>query len=231
MAIKTKVTSDLHGYLPNVRGKFDLMLICGDVCPAHDHYYAYQAEWLVNDFAEWIMSLSFNDKNSKVVMIPGNHDWAFEKFDGFKEELYENTKGRLVVLINEEYVFEKGSDSLSIFGTPYCKQFFNWAFMLPDELLQVKYSTIPYGCDILLTHDAPDINGLGTISQGFQNGVNAGNKLLATEVMEKHPRYLFCGHIHSGNHKLFEHEGIKMANVSYVDERYEPVNKILKVEI
>ena len=40
--IKIQVTSDLHGYLPEITKEFDLLLICGDVCPAHDHYYAFQ---------------------------------------------------------------------------------------------------------------------------------------------------------------------------------------------
>ena len=43
--IKTNVTSDLHGILPPYVEEFDLMLICGDVCPAHDHYFSFQKEW------------------------------------------------------------------------------------------------------------------------------------------------------------------------------------------
>lgn len=231
-----KVISDTHGYLPTDIGEFDLLLIGGDVCPAHDHYYGYQKGWLVNEFAEWINSLQFKDQDSRVVMIPGNHDFAFDNFEYFKDELSEATNERLEVLINEEYSFygtdkDGNKKTLSIFGTPYCKIFFNWAFMLPNEDLKEKYDEIPYGVDVLLTHDAPDLNGLGVISEGYTKGVNAGSKVLADAVIEKRPRYVFCGHIHSGNHNFCEYEGIKMANVSYVNERYQPVNKPLEIEI
>ena len=224
--MKIKVTSDTHGYLPSNIGSFDLLLICGDICPAHDHYYDFQSEWVLNEFTEWVNKLSFNDDKSKIVLIPGNHDFCFQVFDRFKDELYKRTNGRLVVLINEAYEHE----GLSIFGTPYCKIFFNWAFMLPDDKLREKYSEIPYNCDILMCHDAPDIKGLGMINEGYHMGTNAGNVVLAEAVREKKPKYVFCGHIHSGNHDMFEYEGMKMANVSYIDESYKPMYNILEFD-
>ena len=36
--IKIIAFSDPHGQLPIITEPFDLMLIGGDVCPAHDHY-------------------------------------------------------------------------------------------------------------------------------------------------------------------------------------------------
>jgi hypothetical protein len=38
---------------------------------------------------------------------------------------------------------------------------------------------------------------------------------------------VFAGHIHSGNHKYEEYEGMLMANVALVDESYDPVNNVL----
>ena len=49
---------------------------------------------------------------------------------------------------------------------------------------------------------------------------DAGNPWLADEIMRKHPKYTFCGHIHSGEHRLMTLDDMKMANVSLVDERY-----------
>ena len=231
-----KVISDTHGYLPSDIGKFDLLFICGDVCPAHDHYYEYQKKWLLNEFSKWVNSLEYNDALSMVVMVPGNHDFAFQDFYRFNDELYKETDYKLKVLINDEYTFcgknkDGKNETFSIFGTPYCKVFFNWAFMLPDGILMDKYDEIPYGVDFLLCHDAPDINGLGYINEGPNAGNNAGNEILADAILEKRPRYVFCGHIHSGNHNFFEYEGIKMANVSYVNERYKPSNNVLEFEI
>ena len=37
-------SSDFHGWLPEITRPFDLMLLAGDLEPAHDHYYEYQRE-------------------------------------------------------------------------------------------------------------------------------------------------------------------------------------------
>lgn len=226
------IFSDPHGGLPKIESPFDLLLIGGDVSPAHDHYYSFQKEWFMTDFADWINSLPFNpdplfEPFSKVVMIGGNHDCFLERITKHEiAEFNKKTGNRVVILKNEEYDWEylddNGINSLKIFGTPYCKIFGNWSFMVNNDKLKEKYSKMPYNCDILLSHDAPDINGLGMICNGYYRGTNAGNVILANEIMEKKPRFVFCGHIHSGNHNLEQVDNIWMANVSYVDERYEP---------
>lgn len=222
------VTSDLHGYLPQIK-PFDFLFICGDICPAHDHYYNFQIEWFQNEFAEWINSLSYKDENSKVIFIGGNHDFVLERIK--KNDLaifYEKTNNRAVYLKNETYKI-KGKDEngeekeLTIFGTPYVKIFGRWAFMLPDDKLREKYNKCLENVDIILSHDSPTINNLGLISEGSQKGTDAGNKVLDELIERVHPKYFFSGHIHSGNHILSEYQGTKMVNVSYVDEFYSPL--------
>ena len=234
------ITSDTHGNLPKITTPFDLLLICGDISPAHDHYYAYQINWFQHNFAEWINTLPFKDVWSKVVLIGGNHDYQLERIS--KEEIRcfnIETNNRVVILKNEEYVHEylteDGIKTLKIFGTPYCKIFGNWFFMVSDEKLRDKYSFIPEDCDILLSHDAPDICDLGVISSGRYANENAGNKILAEAIVEKKPKYAFCGHIHSGNHMLTKMNDTWFANVSYVSEGYQPYypdeEGILKIKI
>ena len=46
----------------------------------------------------------------------------------------------------------------------------------------------------------------------------------------KKPKYVFCGHIHSGNHNMQEINGTFFANVSYVDESYSPTNNIFSFD-
>ena len=230
------VISDTHGYLPKIETPFDLLLICGDISPAHDHYYGYQINWFQHEFADWINTLPFKNEWSKVVLIGGNHDFSLERISN--EELrcfYITTNYRVIVLKNEEYNYEyltdEGIKYLKIFGTPYCKIFGNWAFMISNEKLEEKYSFIPEDCDILISHDAPDINNLGMISMGHYSGENAGNVPLANAIKEKKPKYAFCGHIHSGNHNLEKIDDTWMANVSYVNELYYPDHKILHIKI
>lgn len=230
------VTSDPHGKLPIIKDQFDLLLMAGDICPAHDHYWDYQINWFQHDFAKWVNSLPFKNEKSKIVIIPGNHDFFMERVEDVHIKCFQiTTNHRSIILRNQEYDYEydteKGKKYLKIFGTPYCKIFYNWAFMLPDDKLKLAYSNIPDNCDILLTHDAPDINNLGLIQEGPYAGTNAGNKVLAEAIKEKKPKYCFCGHIHSGNHNLEKVNNTYMANVSYINERYKPSYDILKMKI
>lgn len=233
-------SSDFHGNLPVIKDKFDLFLVCGDICPAHDQYYSFQKEWILTEFVDWVNSLPFRNEWSRVVMTGGNHDFALERFgDNEKAQLLKKTNGRCVFLKNNDYAFEwmdenEGIKKLTIFGTSYCHQFGNWAFMMDDDRLKEKYDLCPDNVDIFISHDSPDLNGLGTIYyskvDGAEYGRNVGNKPLAEAILKKKPRYFFSGHIHTGSHDLEDVEGIKMANVSLLDERYDVTYPILEIE-
>ena len=55
---------------------------------------------------------------------------------------------------------------------------------------------------------------------------NLGSKSLLEAVKRTNPKYVLFGHIHSGNHNIvsgcFNNKITNFANVSYVDEKYEP---------
>lgn len=234
--MKTIVLSDLHGYLPLITEGFDLMLICGDICPVdRPHTNAVQKDWIFSEFVGWVNQLPFKNGGSRVVMCAGNHDRFFEGVSKTNRlELSVKTGHRLKYLDNEEYIYEYLDDEgnlkdYRIFGCPYCKVFGNWAFM--RENLDKYYSYIPEGLDFLICHDAPDVNGLGEIKAGRWAGENAGNPVLAKYVKEAKPKYCFNGHIHSGTHEMFEEDGTKFCNVSIMDESYNPVYKPLVLNI
>jgi Icc-related predicted phosphoesterase len=230
-----KAFSDGHGNLPIITDEFDLLVIAGDITPAQWGYYnpRVQKEWLLDEFKTWVENLPFKNTWSKVFLVPGNHDCLFENLmDGERIELEHAFNGRVKILIHEEYIFDAiddlmGERNIRIFGTPYCKVFGNWAFMRYDSFLTEKFNEIPEGIDILITHDPPALNDLGKISQGRQRGKQAGNEILAKRLLEVKPKHVFAGHIHSGNHKYEEYEGMLMANVALVDESYDPVNNVL----
>ena len=77
--MKFLATSDIHGYLPNITEEFDLLMICGDICPATDHSIYYQENWIKTIFTQWINSLPYKTTWSKVILVPGNHDFWFER--------------------------------------------------------------------------------------------------------------------------------------------------------
>lgn len=231
--MKIAVTSDLHGYLPDWKselGGVELLLICGDIMPLDIQINMVKSrEWLIGPFWDWIEELPVE----KCYFIPGNHDFIFERS---RSEMYsvfpEFTKSTLLCNDYTEHISNDGN-IYKIFGTPYCKYFGNWAFMRDDSKLLEYYSLIPENLDILISHDAPRLDNLGCIMEEGNRwyGTEAGNKVLADVVMLKKPRYCFCGHIHSGNHTLQDIDGIKAANTSAVNEKYQLVYKPLIVDI
>ena len=52
-----------------------------------------------------------------------------------------------------------------------------------------------------------------------------------TAIIEKRPRLVFCGHIHTGQHGGVDFEGSRTYNVSRLDERYEIAYEVTRVEI
>lgn len=235
-----KAVSDIHGNLPKIEGEFDLLLIAGDITPALWGYYSksVQWDWIIDEFKLWIDSLPYRTSWSKVFIVPGNHDKVFENLSNPERlELQLKLGGRCELLIHEEKIFteiteDNKSIDYRIFGTPYCKMFGSWAFMKYDSFLKERFNEIPEGLDFLVTHDPPTLNDMGKITQGRQKGKEAGNELLSKRILEVKPKFVFSGHIHSGNHNLEEIEGIQMANVAYVDENYDPWDReILTIEI
>lgn len=230
------VTSDLHGILPEVE-PCDVFLICGDILPLNVQTNSKKSyKWLVNTFVPW----AIKQPCKHIVFIAGNHDFWFENHGAEEPDMYnmfhKPTDGKLIYLHNKAWEYEHEVEpwvykKYKIFGTPYCKMFGNWAFMREPETLERLYERIPSDCDILISHDAPKMLGLGEIHDGAWAGENAGNPQLADEIMRKQPKYNFCGHIHSGVHELQDFNGMKFANVSLVGEDYEVHHKPLYLNV
>ena len=55
------------------------------------------------------------------------------------------------------------------------------------------------------------------IPPGRWTPINAGNE--AKAIIDKKPKYAFCGHIHEGNHWLLD--AGETANVSILDDSYD----------
>lgn len=224
---KIGVTSDLHGFLPEVE-PVDLFMICGDIMPLEIQCNMPKSEkWLKGPFSTWANNLPAE----KVIFIAGNHDFWFETYTATNkpQEIFSGDK--IVYLKDNFYTYNHEDKNYLIYGTPYCKLFGMWAFMTDPTGLAEIYSNIPYGCDILLTHDAPKMLDLGMIKDGKWAGEDAGNPILADEILRKQPRYNFCGHIHSGEHELQDFNNMQFANVSLVGEDYKIHNTPLYLDI
>lgn len=215
--------SDLHGELPYAKESSEITLICGDIVPLSIQRNISESKlWLKTEFAYWAK----NWPCDKIFFIAGNHDFVFDGHMSYNDimELSINSNNKLWYLQNNSVIYtDREGKDYTIFGTPYGHIFREWAFMLPDEELAIKYADIPENVDILLSHDAADINNLGLVPPSIWHpeSLNVGNTVLAEAVKLKKPKYYFCGHVHDGNHKVEIIDNTLMANVSLLNDSYQ----------
>lgn len=205
---KICITSDLHGHLPEIPD-CDLLLLCGDYSPNPDSELA----WLEKSFKPWINELS---RRMTVVGCAGNHDIAFE-----------NMK-QLIPKMNWVYLEDSGFEfnGLKIWGSPHQPVFFNWAFNKEEHQLRKYWNLIPYNIDILITHGPP----YKILDMSPYGNKNVGSYTLAEKVFDVRPRVHAFGHIHF-SYGIEEKEKIKFINAALCDERYNPVNPVVEIEL
>ena len=231
--MKICAISDMHGILDFDIKPCDILCICGDIVPLKVQYYLEGTlKWLAKEFIPWCEK----QPCEKVFLIAGNHDLVAQNHPDDWEAMFNDTK--ITYLLDKEVEYTKETEdnyeSIRIYGTPWCHQFYNWAFMTSDKNLEKIYSKIPYKVDILLTHDCP----YGTSDIILQEDVpwyngktHIGCHPLGDAVDEKKPNIHFCGHLHSCTHVPQQRGETMVTNVSVVNEHYERVYDPLYMEI
>lgn len=152
------------------------------------------------------------------VLIPGNHDWGFEKMpDFYKHECQE----RGISLLMDEMV---ELDGIKIYGSGITPYFCNWAFnRMPGPEIQTHWDKIPSGMDIIITHGpAYQILDMNMLSQ------NCGCDQLLSKLLEVKPKAHICGHLHE-NYGVKEFMGIKFHNVALCNEAYRIAEKPMEI--
>lgn len=208
----------LHGHYPKLEGG-DILIITGDLT-ANDTIQGYQ------EFFEWFCTQNY----SKKIFISGNHDnQSMSQFDWGDERI--------------DYLCDSGTEfeGLTIWGAPWTPWFSGVnpkckAFMKSDSQLSKHWEKIPQKIDILITH-GPAFGILDGIPQEDGTLYHAGSKSLFgwLKYVER-PRYHIFGHIHEayGQEEHFPTYNNKMmisANCSCVNERYESVNKPIRITL
>lgn len=208
--MKICAISDQHGYLPNI-SKCDIFIIGGDICPVNNHKIKFQREWLLREFNPWIKNI---DAKYKFIVF-GNHDFIGQEQPDIKYSL------NCVVLYHEVIEIE----GIKIWGSPWTRKFFDWAFNMSAKDLYKLHKNIPK-CDIIVTHGPPygfgdivnrSIKKDGIVIKRWQT--NAGSPGLIRNILQNEPKLVIGGHLHSGNgvRKL---GNTTIANVSIVNEAY-----------
>ena len=212
--------SDLHGNLTGLDPHdADIVVIAGDVAPMKGW-----GIWHINDQVKWVNQkfAAWCEKYPKAefVVIPGNHD-LFAQRDDVPTKLM---LPRNVHFIVDGVVEVKG---VRIAGSPWIPPISGrWAFEANDEAdLARHFKWIPEGVDILVTHTPPFVEGWNVDVSLQTQSPHFGSRALAAAIARAKPKLVFCGHIHTGDHRVHElvhADGLitKIYNVSRLDEDY-----------
>lgn len=230
--MKILATSDMHGNLDGINlDGIDVAFFAGDIAPLRGLSYwdVYdQLEWMNTDFRSFCMSWP----NTKIVFVPGNHDF----FPLAKEKCKKTNANDLSLKLasNTTMLLDSIADvnGLKVYGTPWVPIInHRWAFEAYPDLLKKKFSAIPYGLDVLLVHSPPRFGHLDVSLEYGAESDKFGSHELAEEIAAKEPKMCFCGHIHSGSHEMAKLCNTEVWNVSRVNESYEIAYDPLVVDI
>lgn len=223
--MKIVALSDMHGQLNVDVESCDIVCICGDIVPLSvQRNDSFTFQWLRERFIPWCNDIECEH----VLLVGGNHDFGLYNRPDLVKKEFEGTK--IHYLFDEEFIYtdEEGKE-FKFYGSPWCHQFYNWAFMnyTDEELLDV-FDNIPNDVDVLLTHDAP--YGYSDIVEHKPEHI--GCPALRDKVLEKCPRILFHGHLHTADHEeVVMPNGTSVYNVSILNEAYHIAYKPLILNI
>ncbi|MDX8153040.1 metallophosphoesterase [Patulibacter brassicae] len=195
---------DLHGHLPPVPD-CDVLVLAGDLTPAHDHDPAFQRTWLDTTFRAWLAAAPAGH----VVAIAGNHDFLFERAPVDVPELP-------WTYLEDEHAEVAG---LVFWGSPWTPWFFDWAFNAPrgddeEAFLRERCATAPDRLDVAVVHGPPRGYGDRTAA-----GLDVGSRAFLDLVDDRRPALALFGHIHEGRGR-WQRDGTILANVAAVDLEY-----------
>jgi Icc-related predicted phosphoesterase len=154
-----------------------------------------------------------------IILVPGNHDFAFEQDPrGMKEEC----EDRGIILLNDSGVTAK---DIKIWGSPVQPWFHNWAFNRQRGAeIDKHWDLIPKDTEILITHGPPaDILDMTTYADGSPRG-GVGCEMLAKRIPKLQVKLHVFGHIHEGR-GVTARGDCTFVNASFLDQMYYPQAK------
>jgi predicted phosphodiesterase len=223
-------THGLHDFMSSPLPKSDVLIHSGDCTNVGK-------EDEIIEFLNWFNGL---EGYKHKIFIAGNHDFGFEnnrmRHMGelpYLERLVEEgklPKLNCVYLEDSEYVInsDEFSKPIKIYGSPWQPEFYNWAFNLPRNgvELQEKWDLIPVDTNILITH-GPAYGHLDISPRGH---IRVGCELLTMRINEIKPLIHSFGHIHHSR-GIKETSDTLYINSCICNERYKPKNPPITINI
>ena len=146
-------------------------------------------------------------------MIAGNHDFCFEKYP---DECRSILSDAGIIYLEDEAI---ELDGVVFYGIPWTPIFRDWAFMASPDGLAERWSHVPHGTDVLISHGPP--RGILDVTE---DGESVGSVAHRARVRTIRPKLNVFGHIHEtyGSERHYE---VDYVNATLVNFQYEMVNQ------
>lgn len=190
--------------------------------------------------ATWLKGIKTSHQFKDIVVIDGNHDWLGERDPGLMRSLIE--EAGCIYLDHQA----KEIQGLKFFGSGYTPEFCNWSKNVErGPALARLWAQIPDDTQILVTHgpskgrldrvkepDESDYHGIYGMSIRYKE-VQVGCADLRNRISELKDLIVHTyGHIHVwGGQTEKGADGITYCNASVCNERYEPNNSPIVLDI
>ena len=227
-------THSLQDLMSHPIPKGDILIHSGDISNKG-------GEKDVTNFVHWFQNIEGFDSK---IFIAGNHDFCFERVNqpyhkGDYDWLHnlmspENLlQSNVTYLEDSELIIESPefSKPIKFYGSPWQPNFYDWAFNLPrmGEEMKSKWDMIPDDTDVLITHGPPQ--EIRDFVDNWRSPMNVGCELLRYQVENRiKPLLHVFGHIHGAYGAAYVKDTLYV-NASTCDERYEPINKPIVVDL
>lgn len=232
--MKIVCASDIHGLWNEVEWPAgDVLILAGDIL----HNYASGRGCDIECGAQLheldMLGEFLAPKYKSIVIVPGNHDWVFQRAHS-KDKAREICANHLINLLIDEGV---EIDGIKFWGSPWQPFFYDWAFNFPnpheDEARAHAHTIktwdmIPTETQVLITHGPP----LNTLDKCW-DGRRVGCKYLAQRVAELVRYNLFLhvfGHIHHSAGSMIV-DRCRFVNAAILNEEYAVDNKPTVIEL
>lgn len=231
--MKAIAISDIHGHLPEITKQADILCIAGDFSPLKAQRNAPQMlSWTKKKFMPWIDSLPVGH----VILVAGNHDFVMQNSVHEPQMMEIFNQNEKLIYLEDRTISLEGK---IIYGSPWVIGPAGWAFY--DRELIKTTNTMPWDADLCIFHQPLHDQGNGTVMIPPSWELDAlypdfGSVALDHLCYTRKPKMVVTGHVHTGNHSICEMENIgggtvKFANVSMLNEDYEPFYEPLEFEI
>lgn len=208
--MKIVFISDTHRQKPKLP-KGELLIHCGDLTSRGTPNE-------IEESLQWLKDVG-KDFLYGVILIPGNHDFGFERNPHEMRRLC-NKYGIILLIEQAEEI-----NGVKIWGSPWTPWFHSWAYNAHrgDEIKK-HWELIPSDTNILITH-GPPAGILDLTTRGEPVGcVDLLNRLRKLKDLKIHA----FGHIHEAHGHEWRNN-VLFINASVLDEKYCGFNTIFTV--